>query len=299
MALCSIRRRLEVSIMRMLRLKEVARIPIAVAGTSYVPGAGIGRLSRAFLRILLLQMNSETLQQIYIPKWNVINDFSCDDPEFNVRAACQTCLSAEVKLRSEHNLRERKKFKRKCARQIDLLKEKDTEIAKCCEAAQLTKLNSLKEWNLALEVAKLNHDLSSLKLSCDELSIKATSLKSQKDNLTDQYEVVQDEQVKILSDRVAKLDSKLMKYATALGTAIGLAIDKGMQNGLKDASIACIMDSLRLDGPSAKTSEVSRLQPAYEQLLLHIHRKEDNAVIGETSLSDSLNVVHEHVQKVK
>ncbi|GJS55306.1 hypothetical protein Tco_0628668 [Tanacetum coccineum] len=243
----------------------------AVAGTSYVPGAGIGRLSRAFLRILLLQMNSETLQQIYIPKWNVINDFSCDDPEFNVRAACQTCLSAEVKLRSEHNLRERKKFKRKCARQIDLLKEKDTEIAslkaqlslkeaeateaihlrsqvsvvEAAEAARVNKLNSLKEWNLALEVAKLNHDLSSLKLSCDELSIKATSLESQKDNLTDQ-----DEQVKILSDHVAKLDSKLMsmavhldeefyprflttiEYAAALGTAIGLAIEKGMQNGL-------------------------------------------------------------------
>ncbi|GJW18268.1 hypothetical protein Tco_0025704, partial [Tanacetum coccineum] len=41
------------------------------------------------------------------------------------------------------------------------------------------------------------------------------------------------------------------------------------------------------------------LQPAYEQLLLPIHRKEDNAFIGETSLSDSLNVVHDHVQKVK
>ncbi|GKA89117.1 hypothetical protein Tco_0810929, partial [Tanacetum coccineum] len=274
-----------------------------VAGTSYVPGAGIGRLSRAFLRILLLQMNSETLQQIYIPKWNVINDFSCDDPEFNVRAACQTCLSAEVKLRSEHNLRERKKFQRKCARQIDLLKEK--RLRDCKFESPI----SLK----GAEATEANH--SSLKLSCDELSIKATSLKSQKDNLTDQYEVVQDEQVKILSDHVAKLDSKLMsmavhldeefyprflttiEYAAALGTAIGLAIEKGMQNGLKDASIACIMDSLRLDGPSAETSEVSRLQPAYEQLLLHIHRKEDNAVIGDTSLSDSLNVVHEHVQK--
>nr|GFA62291.1 hypothetical protein [Tanacetum cinerariifolium] len=67
----------------------------------------------------------------------------------------------------------------------------------------------------------------------------------------------------------------------------------------KDACIADIMDSLRLDGPFAEILEVSRLQPAYEKLLLPIHRKEDNAIIRETSLSDSLNVVHDRVQKVK
>ncbi|GKE06408.1 hypothetical protein Tco_1398426, partial [Tanacetum coccineum] len=67
----------------------------------------------------------------------------------------------------------------------------------------------------------------------------------------------------------------------------------------KDASIACIMDSLRLEGSYAETPEVSWLQPACEQLLLHIHWKEDNAIIGETSLSDSLNVVYDRVQKVK
>nr|GFB66787.1 hypothetical protein [Tanacetum cinerariifolium] len=51
---------------------------------------------------------------------NVINDYSLDDPE--------TCLSAEVRLRSEHTFRERKKFERKCAKHTDLLKEKDAEI---------------------------------------------------------------------------------------------------------------------------------------------------------------------------
>ncbi|GKC70134.1 hypothetical protein Tco_1116017 [Tanacetum coccineum] len=48
-----------------------------------------------------------------------------------------------------------------------------------------------------------------------------------------------------------------------------------------------------------RTSEASRLQPAYEQLLLLIYRKEDNVVVEETSLSDSLNVVHDSVQKLK
>ncbi|GKB95932.1 hypothetical protein Tco_0982069 [Tanacetum coccineum] len=67
----------------------------------------------------------------------------------------------------------------------------------------------------------------------------------------------------------------------------------------KDSSITDIMNSLRLEGPSTETPEVSRLQPEYEQLLLPIHRKEDNVVVGETSLSDSLNVVHDRVQKLK
>ncbi|GJR76806.1 hypothetical protein Tco_0089171 [Tanacetum coccineum] len=158
--------------------------------------------------------------------------------EFNVGAARQTCLRAEVRLRSEHNFRERKKFERKCARQADLLKEKDIEIANL--KAQF-ELNSLKERNSALEeeknaldkkvavlesaaaaketelasliaqTPKLTQDLSSLELSCDELSVKAASLDSQKDGFADQ-----DEQVKALSDLVAGLDSELMALALLL-----------------------------------------------------------------------------------
>ncbi|GKF77594.1 hypothetical protein Tco_0230064, partial [Tanacetum coccineum] len=86
-------------------------------------------------------LDFETLQQIYVPKWNVVNDSALDDAElhamdykqlfaeFNVGAVRQTCLSAEVRLRSEHNYMERKKFENRCQRHADLLKEKDVEIA--------------------------------------------------------------------------------------------------------------------------------------------------------------------------
>ncbi|GKC68573.1 hypothetical protein Tco_1101171, partial [Tanacetum coccineum] len=63
----------------------------------------------------------------------------------------------------------------------------------------------------------------------------------------------------------------------------------------KDASIDDIMSLLCLEGPSAETLEVRRLQPSYEQLLLPVHQKEDNVVTEETSLSDSLDVVHARV----
>ncbi|GJU98424.1 hypothetical protein Tco_1327695, partial [Tanacetum coccineum] len=111
------------------------------------------------------------------------------------------------------------------------------------------------------------------------------------------------------------------EYVVAFGVVIVLVIDKGIQSGLVagidhekagrgladvaaydhsvEASIADIMNSLHLEGPSAKTLEVSRLQPAYDQLILRIHQKEDNVVVKETSLSDSLNVVHDRVHKLK
>ncbi|GJZ09740.1 hypothetical protein Tco_0544023 [Tanacetum coccineum] len=231
-------------------------------------------------------------------------------------------------MRSEHNLREKKKFEVKCARQADMLKEKDSKIAdlkarpslkeaevveairlrgqfatvEATEAAQVNELNGLKDQNSILEeekhaleekvatiesatatkdiefsslttnTAQLTHDLSILQASFDELSIKAASLESQKDNLANQafslevtcfglrdqvfgYELIkeqcealQDEQVKVLSDRVVGLDSELIlsrgvklvvmkclqlaKYLAVLGEAISHAINKGMQYGL-------------------------------------------------------------------
>ncbi|GKE32332.1 hypothetical protein Tco_1451654, partial [Tanacetum coccineum] len=371
-----------------------------VAGPSHPTGAEVS--TDTFY--VSQDMDSKTLQQIYFPKWNVINDSALDNPEFNVGAARQTCLSAEVRLQSEHNLREKKKFKRMCNRQADLLKDKDDDIenlkaqlslkeaeaaevirlysqvsaVEAAEAARISELDSLKERNLALEgektiegqvamldsmaaskdtklmsmnaqVAKLNHDLSRLQLSFDELSIKALSLESERDGLVDQvsslegtcsrlrdqvsgYELfkehcdaIQDAQVKVLSDHVVELDSVLMgmaihldeefyprflttiagwrwvirhglrlavmkclqlaEYVIALGTAIGLVFDKGMQTGL----VAGINH-----GKSRRSfADGAAYDPSMEA------KKEDNVVIGETSLSDSLDAVHARVQKIK
>nr|GFB19396.1 hypothetical protein [Tanacetum cinerariifolium] len=165
-----------------------------------------------------------------------------------------------------------------------------------------------------------------------------------------------------------------LKYVAALGAAIGLAIVKGMQTGLvagidhgkairglanvfaydhseevkyvsavlafrdldfnllsqlesqKDASIADIMGLLHLEGPIVETLEETSLSDSLDVVHAHVQKtkeastsevptttvaittlaipatatnKEDNVVIGETSLSDSLDVVHAHVQKTK
>nr|GEW68257.1 hypothetical protein [Tanacetum cinerariifolium] len=60
------------------------------------------------------------------------------------------------------------------------------------------------------------------------------------------------------------------EYLSVLGTAIGKAIDKGMQEGLaaciiskshKDSSIEAVMDILRLDEPLAEKLNLNELQP--------------------------------------
>nr|GEY79894.1 transposase (putative), gypsy type [Tanacetum cinerariifolium] len=245
--------------------------------------------------------DSETLRQIYIPKWNVTNDYALDEPDIFPR---QTCLSSEVRLRLEHELRGGKEFEDKCAMQAGWLKEryakianlkahlslKEVEAAKAIrlcihiatvEAAGASELEGLKEQNATLEgqvaalesaavtkafelassnthIAKLTQDLSSLKLSCDELSIKASSLEFEKDKLVYQVpklegtcfelrdKVLDDEFypcfLTIIAGRRWILSRGLrlvvmkclqsLEYLAALGGAIGRAIDKGMQGEL-------------------------------------------------------------------
>ncbi|GKC54884.1 hypothetical protein Tco_1077629 [Tanacetum coccineum] len=327
-----------------------------IAGPSHPAGTELS----AYTFYVSQEMDSEALCQIYVPKWNVVIESVLDDPDVCRRSVDQLAPPGFFpSFAGEERLEGR------CARQVDLMKEKDAEIAnlkaqlslreaeaieaihlrsqvyvvEAAEATRVSELNSLKEQNIAFEkenntleghvvtlesvaatkdtelaslnaqTAKLTQDLSSLQLFYDELSIKAASLGSQKDGLIDQ--------VKELSDRVAGLDSELMALALHLDeefypriqTRLVAGIDhKKAERGLadvvaydpsvearyvsavlafrdmdfnllsqlesqKDASIADIMNSLRLEGPSAKTPE--------------------------TSLSNSLNVVHDHVQKLK
>nr|GEX41121.1 putative transposase (putative), gypsy type [Tanacetum cinerariifolium] len=215
------------------------------------------------------EMDLENLHQENVPKWNVTNDLALDDPD-----VCHSVIdhSAPPVL-----------FFQLCSMDYDqLLVEFNV------GAARQTCLSS--------EVVQLTKDLSNFQLPYDELSFKASSLESQKDILVDQVslleatcsglrdqvygyelfkeqcEAMQDVQVKVLSDRLAGLDSELIsmalhldaefyprflttiigqrwilshgvklvfmkclqltEYLAVLGEAIGRAIDKGMQDGL-------------------------------------------------------------------
>ncbi|GKB99568.1 hypothetical protein Tco_0985705 [Tanacetum coccineum] len=67
----------------------------------------------------------------------------------------------------------------------------------------------------------------------------------------------------------------------------------------KDASIAEIMDSFHLESPATEILGAGELQPSHEQLMLPIHKPEDNVVLGEISLSFSLEVIHNRIQSIR
>ncbi|GJX40680.1 hypothetical protein Tco_0255670, partial [Tanacetum coccineum] len=182
-----------------------------------------------------------------VPKWSITNDSLLDDGfsyrtlvnrvappaffsalrsmdydqlymEFNVGAARQVCLEAEVRSRAEHELELKEKLRVKYAACGRLLEEKDLEILKLksklaekeAEAAEVIRLrdqvSSLFEEKSALtaKVSTLNiivtqkdHDISLLnsratslastlddaKVTCTEAEHKITSLASERDRL--------------------------------------------------------------------------------------------------------------------
>ncbi|GKC48565.1 hypothetical protein Tco_1071310 [Tanacetum coccineum] len=269
--------------------------------------------------------------------------------EFNVGAARQTCLGSKERDAEIASLKAKLSLKEVEAAEAIRLCGKIATV-EAAEAAWASELDGLKERNATLEG----------QLSCEELSIKVASLESNKDKLIDQVstlkstcsrlrdevmgyklfkkqiKAVQDEQVKVLSDKVVGLDKDLIEmalhldeefyprylttiagrrwilsrglrqvvmkclqlpgYLAALREAIGRAIDNDIHDGLAAANYVAAMNALR---PAAETLDASQLQPSPDQLMLPIHRLEDQVVIGETSLSFSLDLAHDRVQRLR
>ncbi|GJS83591.1 hypothetical protein Tco_0750132 [Tanacetum coccineum] len=67
----------------------------------------------------------------------------------------------------------------------------------------------------------------------------------------------------------------------------------------KDASVETIMNLLRLESPLVDAPGMSDLQPDMDQLMVPIHRSEDQAVLGSTSLSFALSVSHDRVERIR
>ncbi|GJR42662.1 hypothetical protein Tco_1310765 [Tanacetum coccineum] len=343
---------------------SVATMVVVVIPVIPVPRAGNELVHPTpFADFAFIDMDTNALQLTYVPKWTVINDSSLDDPDiFRTR---QTCLGSEVRLRLEHKLKGRKNFEGKCVMQADWLKERDAEIASLKAQLSLKEAEAAKAIRLCGKMATIEaakaawaSELDGLKkrnaalegqLSYEELSIKVASLESDKDKLIDQVstlesicsglrdevmgyklfkkqiEAVQDEQVKVLSDKVVGLDAYLMEMALHLDdefyprylTTIayrrwilsrwaGGRIDHGKTgrglaevaayNPVAEAKYVAAVNALR---PAAETPEASQLQPSPDQLMLPIPRLEDQVVIGETSLSFSLDLAYARIQRLR
>ncbi|GJR64913.1 hypothetical protein Tco_0010978 [Tanacetum coccineum] len=167
---------------------------------------------------------------VFVPQWNVLNNSLLDDSdvsrefvdhlappalfsqireidyhhlftELNVRTACQACLNAEVRMRTEYCLSERKRLESECEKQADLLKAKDNEVENLKAQLLLKETKAAKASRLRAQVfaaeaiEKMHAD------EIDALKQRNVSLENEKDSL--------DGKVAKLQSSVAAKDLKL------------------------------------------------------------------------------------------
>ncbi|GKD65546.1 hypothetical protein Tco_1307654, partial [Tanacetum coccineum] len=289
------------------------------AGSSHVPGKELSLGSQ--------EVDSENLHEI--------RDMDYEElfTEFNIGTTCQACLSAEVRMQIEYCLSERKGLESKCGRQETEAAEvarlrAHVSAFEAAERVHVDELNILRQKNLALEdernslngkVTKLQSLVFAKGRELEDVDVIVTSLKFHNDglvnqvhaleatcfglheqlsgyeNLTERLEEFQDAQLKVINDKVAKLDAdlaemachleekfyhhllttifgrrwlltygmklilikclNLLEYLTTLGAAISRAIEKGMQDGLA-AGIDHGREGRSLTGVSHKDASV-------------------------------------------
>ncbi|GJU18379.1 hypothetical protein Tco_1146345 [Tanacetum coccineum] len=251
------------------------------------------------------------LQKVYVLRWSVTNGSRLDDgrlfTEFNVGAARQVSLSAEVRMHAEYNIKEKRKLKTIVDEHADLLKVREGEI-ETTEKSLRDEVNALNGRNLILEkerdaldvkVTDLETVIMSKERELFDSNAQLTCIKSHNDNLANQVHELetssaglqekvttyencmeqlgkfQDEQMKIVSDKLEKLDTELMdmalhleeKFYPHLLTVIAdrnKAIEKGMQDGLAagitHGQEGRVLTDVAAYNPSAEADYISALQ---------------------------------------
>ncbi|GJU32860.1 hypothetical protein Tco_1176449 [Tanacetum coccineum] len=177
------------------------------------------------------ELNAETLHQVFVPQWNVLNDPLLDDydvsrefvdhlappalfsqiremdyhhlfTEFNAGTARQACLNAKVRMRTEYCLSERKRLESECEKQADLLKAKADEVenlkaqlllkeTEAAEAARLSAQVSAAEATEKMHAAEIDALKQRNDLELKDLNVVVSSLRSQKDGLVDQVHALE------------------------------------------------------------------------------------------------------------
>ncbi|GKB62032.1 hypothetical protein Tco_0918218 [Tanacetum coccineum] len=182
----------------------------------------------------------------YVFRWSITNDsllddgFSCRtlvDPvappafffalhsmdydqlymEFNIGAARQVCLGAEVRSRAEHELELKEKLRVKYVDRGRLLEEKDLEILKLkselaekeAEAAEVIRLRDQVS-SLSEEKSALTAKVSAIKITVTQKYYDISLLKSHATSLASTLDDAKEQQAQELYNRVAKLKAHVM-----------------------------------------------------------------------------------------
>ncbi|GKE70128.1 hypothetical protein Tco_1528200 [Tanacetum coccineum] len=273
----------------------------------------------AHLRSLLSLKETEAAEAIHLRS------------QLSVVEVADTAKSTELRDLKERNFaleREKDAMSEKVTTLESMTTSKETELASLtAQVVQLTSDLSL----FKLSRNELSFKVAFLESERDMLADQRSSLESAFKLFKGRMEAIQDEQATVLGNRVAELDAQLLEMAAHLDeevdhgkagrdlfvieaydpsteakyidvmNALG-TVDFSLLSELKskkDASMVDLMDSLCLVGPLAKIPRAVDLQPSPKQLMLPLYRPENDVVLGETSLSFSLQVVHSRVQRVR
>nr|GEV37641.1 hypothetical protein [Tanacetum cinerariifolium] len=248
------------------------------------------------------EVDSKNLHDVIVPHWNIPNDALLDDldtsrefidhldplilfahirdidndelfTEFGVGTARQACLSVELRMRTEYSLNEK---------------------------------NSLNG-----KIIELQSSVSAKDLELKYVNAVVSSLRSLNDGLVDQrIEEFQDAQMKLINDKVAKLDLDFLEmachleekfYPHLLTTIFGWRSvrDVATYNLNAEANFNSALQKLHeVDFPLLAKLK-SHKDPDVEQLRVPIRRSKIQVVLRETSLLFSLNVSHSHVEQLR
>nr|GEU42587.1 hypothetical protein [Tanacetum cinerariifolium] len=260
------------------------------------------------------------LQKVYIPQWSVTNGMDHDQLfiKFNVEAACQICLSAEVRMHVEYNIKERMRLN-------SVVEEKDSLLKSRCEEIESLKaqLLVLKERNATLEKEKSELEIqvtdlvALVKVRTKKLQIAVvTSMKLQNDSLVDKVHKLEassarhQEKVTVYENCTSQLDKFQDKkwrplrrvskkgYLSILPMSVNFSLTAKLKAN-KHASFETIMNLLHLEDALAKKLGLVESQPHVDQLMVPIHHSPDQRVIGASALSLSLDVSSSWVRKIK
>nr|GEW47966.1 putative transposase (putative), gypsy type [Tanacetum cinerariifolium] len=199
---------------------------------------------------------------------------------------------------------ERKRLESECEKPADLLKVRDEEKNVAFEnekgsldgkVAELQSLVSTKD--LELKDLNVRYLLSDPRRMVHALETTCSGLRDQ-DGLSTGID--HGKAGRTLADVVAYNSATKVDYNSALQRLH--EVDFSLLAKLKshkDANVEDIMNLLRLEGPLVDAPIMNDLQPDVDQLMLPVHRTEDQVVLGETSLSFALSVTHSRVERIR
>nr|GEY44981.1 (-)-germacrene D synthase [Tanacetum cinerariifolium] len=141
--------------------------------------------------------------------------------EFNDEAARQISLSAELRMRAEYNIREKRRLRSVVDEQEELLKVRDGEIENLKAQLLLKEAEAMKAIRLRAEVFKFEATEKSLQVKVKEqevadLDTQVTAVKLQNDNLVGQLEKFQDEKMEEVNEKFDKLCDDFVEMALYL-----------------------------------------------------------------------------------